>query len=486
MGATNQPDQLSRRDALAIYLILVSAFVVMLNETVLNVALPQIMNDLRIEPSSGQWLSTAFMLTMAIVIPLSGWLLERFSTRTVFFGAITMFSLGTAMAALAPGFIPLVIGRIVQAAGTGVMMPLLMTTVITLVPLAQRGRMMGNMSIVMSVAPAVGPMLAGLVLSTFNWRWLFWLVLPIALASLLLGAKWLRNVTEQQRVPIDFSSVVLSAFAFGGLVFGLAGLAEAAQGTAIIAPWIPLLLGSAALGGFIWRQLRLQGRDAALLDLRVFRSRDFSVAIVLMMIWMAALFGTMILIPIYVQEVLGMGPLETGLLLLPGGLLMGIAGPFVGRLYDRVGPRALIVPGSIAASASLWAMGLLMSADAPIWVTLCCHIALSLSLALLFTPLFTLSLGSVHPQLYPMGSAVIGTVQQLAGAAGTALFIVIYTLAVLNSAGAGATPSPHDLGAGVHQAFVVGATISVIAIAVSLFVPKVAPDPGGAGPAGFH
>ena len=188
--------KLSSANRLVITLLLVSGFVVILNETVMGVAVPHLMADLQISAGTAQWLTTAFLLTMAIVIPITGYLLQRFSTRSVFMLAMSSFSLGTLICALAPGFEVLVAGRVVQAMGTAIMLPLLMTTVMSLVPPASRGLVMGNISIVISVAPAIGPTVSGLILSALDWRWMFWLVLPIGIASLLLGMSRIRNVSE--------------------------------------------------------------------------------------------------------------------------------------------------------------------------------------------------------------------------------------------------------------------------------------------------
>ena len=200
---------------LVIGLLLVSAFVVILNETIMGVALPRLMSDLDISAATGQWLTTGFLLTMAVVIPITGFLLQRFNTRPVFLWAMGLFSVGTLVAAVAPGFTLLLVGRIVQASGTAIMMPLLMTTVLTLIEPAHRGRVMGNISIVISVAPAIGPTISGLILNAFSWRFLFVFVLPIAIAALVLGAFRVRNVSTPRKAPLDVLSVILSAFAFG-------------------------------------------------------------------------------------------------------------------------------------------------------------------------------------------------------------------------------------------------------------------------------
>src|SRR5690606_32568552 len=175
---------------------LVAAFVVILNETIMNVALPSLMIELDVSANTVQWLSTAFLLTMAVVIPLTGFLLQRFTTRFVFVLAMGLFSLGTLLAALAPGFLPLLVGRIVQASGTAIMMPLLMTTVLRLVPTHSRGSVLGTVSIVISVAPALGPTVSGIILQTLSWRFMFLLVLPIALAAIAIGARLLERSEE--------------------------------------------------------------------------------------------------------------------------------------------------------------------------------------------------------------------------------------------------------------------------------------------------
>jgi DHA2 family lincomycin resistance protein-like MFS transporter len=474
---------------LVIGLLLVSAFVVILNETIMGVALPRLMDDLDISAATGQWLTTGFLLTMAVVIPITGYLLQRFDTRPVFVWAMSLFSAGTLIALLAPGFTMLLVGRIVQASGTAIMMPLLMTTVLTLVDPAHRGRVMGNISIVISVAPAIGPTISGLILNAFSWRWLFGFVLPIALAALVIGMLKVRNVSTPRKSAIDVLSVVLSAFAFGGIVYGLSSIGEAGD-TGFGVPVGSLVVGFAALAVFIVRQTHLQRRDAALLDLRTFSTKGFTIPIVAMGISFMAMFGTLILLPIYLERVLGLDVLKVGLLLLPGGLLMGLLSPIVGRIYDRRGPRVLLVPGSIIISAVLWALST-VTADTSVWFVLGAHVVLSLGLALTFTPLFTAALGGLPPRLYSHGSAVLGTTQQLAGAAGTALFVTLLTigttaampdLAPGTSAAATAAAVARATASGVHTAFLVGAVISMFGIVASAMVRKPVTPEGAPAP----
>ncbi|HVY66121.1 MAG TPA: MDR family MFS transporter [Gammaproteobacteria bacterium] len=466
---------LTKRHATVIHLLLVSAFVVILNETIMGVAIPRLMTSLAVDAGAAQWLTTAFLLTMAVVIPITGFLLQRLNTRAIFAAAMTLFCLGTLVAALAPGLTLLVVARVIQASGTAIMLPLLMTTVMTLVPPESRGKTMGNISIVISVAPAVGPTISGLILNFLTWRWLFVLVLPIAIAALLYGLRRIENVTTPREAPLDFGSVLLSACGFGGGVYGLSllGVPSAPQG---FPPWAPLALGAMGLVAFVARQLALQRRDRALLDLRTFTSRNFSVSVLLMAIMMMALFGTLIVLPLYLQNVRGLSTLETGLLLLPGGLLMGLLGPPVGRQYDRVGPAKLLIPGVVIVTAVLWAMTLLGS-QTPIPYILTGHLVMSVGFALLFTPLFTVSLSSVRPHLYSHGSAVLGSTQQVAGAAGVALFVALMSAESTRLLGGGAT-ALEALAGGVRAAFLCGAIASLCAVLCALFIRK--PDTAAA------
>jgi DHA2 family lincomycin resistance protein-like MFS transporter len=477
-NAASAAATLSARNRLVITLLLVSTFVVILNETIMGVAIPHLMRDLHISAPAAQWLTTAVMLTMAIVIPITGFLLQRFHTRPIFITAMSLFSAGTLVAALAPDFEVLLAARVIQACGTAIMIPLLFTTVMTLVPEKSRGRTMGNISIVISVAPAIGPTISGVILDQLDWRWMFILVLPIAIAALVIGALRVPNITEPRVTPIDVLSVVLSAFGFGGLVYALSNLGTPGGGITEVSGWMPLAVGAIALVLFIYRQLRLQRKDVALLDLRTFRSKTFSYAIIMISISMIALFGTIILLPFYTQRVLGLDVLSTGLLLLPGGLLMGLLAPFVGRLYDSHGTRPLVIPGAFIVSAVLWSLTLL-GEHTSFWWVLAAHMSLSFGLALLFTPLFTAGLAALEPSLYSHGSAIVGTVQQVAGAAGTALFISVMTIGSVPLIEGGASAEAATA-VGIHNAFIYGAVISLLAIPVAFFIRKPAASLEGA------
>lgn len=462
------------REQLAIWLLLGSAFTVILNETIMGVALPKLMDDLHITAAAGQWLTTAFLLTMSVVIPITGMLIQRLTTRTLFITAMSLFTMGTLIAALAPGFEVLLVGRVVQAGGTAIMMPLLMTTVTTLVPEHQRGQLMGRIAIVISVAPALGPTVSGLILQWLDWRWLFIFMLPIAATALVFGVLRMPNVGEPRVARIDALSVLLSVAGFGGIVYGLSAVGERASGGDTVEPLVPIVVGVCSLGLFVWRQLRLQQADRALLDLRTFLVRPFALSVILFTFASIALFGSLILLPIYVQKVLGYATLESGLVLLPGGLVMGLLGPYVGRLIDQRGARFALVPGTIVTAIGLWSMGFFTDTTS-IWQVLITHLVLSIGLSGVFTPLFSVSLGSLPRQLASYGSAIISTVQQVAGAAGTALFVTVMTIVSASVAGSPEAVDQHALAAGTRVAFLMGGAAATVGVVFSFFITEVQP-----------
>ena len=416
-----------------------ATFVVILNETIMINAIPRLMVDFHVDASAAQWLSTAFMLAMAVVIPVTGWFLQRVTTRFAFGLAMGTFCTGTLLAALATSFPVLLVARVVQASGTAVMMPLLMTTLMSVVPMHDRGRVMGNVTLAMSVAPALGPAVSGVVLHSLSWRWIFLVVLPIAGTIGVVGLRQLRNVGEPVVSHVDWWSVLISAVGFGLLVYGLSvvGLrGEHARAYAALA------VGVVGIACFVWRQLLLQREDRPLLDLRTLKERVFTISVAAMAIAFMAMLGSMILLQLYLQNLRGMSPLATGLLVAPGGLAMGVLGPRVGRIYDARGSRVLVVPGALGLLAAMTAFAFI-SATTPVWLILVAHVALMVSLAALFTPLFTMGLGVLSPRLYSHGSSLLAH---------------------------GATQGAATIG-GLHWAFGVSAVLCVVVVALVLFLP---------------
>jgi len=452
--------------------LVLATFVVILNETIMVNAIPRLMAELEVSARSAQWLSTAFMLTMAVVIPVTGWFLQRVTTRQAFLTAMGVFLAGTLISALAPVFGLLVAGRVVQAAGTAVMLPLLMTTLMTIVPEHDRGRVMGNVMLAISVAPALGPAVSGVVLQLASWRWLFGLVLPVAGLITWVSMRRLTDVGEARESTLDVPSVVLAALGFGTLVYGLSRIGAEAASTVPASALVGAGLAVVAL--FVLRQLSLQRREAPLLDLRVLTHRTYAVGTTVQSVSFLAMMCAMILLPLYLQDLRGLSPLQTGLLVAPGGLAMGLLGPRVGRAFDRFGARPLVVPGSIGVVVGLGVLSQL-SATTPYAVVLGAHALLMVSLAALFTPVFTLSLGALPSHLYSHGSSLLGTTQQVSAAIGTAVSVTVLSSRSHTLLEGGAPPSAAFVG-GVQWAFGAAALISLVVVALVLTLPSRAPQ----------
>lgn len=462
---------------LVIKLLVAATFVVILNETIMINAVPTLMGDFNVDESTAAWLSTVFMLTMAAVIPITGWFLQRVTTRAAYSVAMATFAAGTTLALVAPVFEVLLAARVVQAAGTAVMMPLLMTTLMTVVDASDRGRVMGQVTLAMSCAPALGPAVSGILLNIGGWRVIFAVVLPIVVVVALLGLRRLENVGEPQAGSVSWLSVVLATAGFAFLVYGLS---EIGHGSALE---VGLFAGGGALLVLLFAvyQLRLQRGGSPLMDLRTLKHKSFTVSLLLMSAGFMAFLGSMILLPLYLQnpEIRGLSALETGLLVMPGGLAMGLLGPQVGKLYDRFGSRPLVIPGSIGMVSALLALAQI-SVDTPLWLLLIIHVTLMACLAAIFTPVFTIGLGDLPPQLYSHGSSLLGTLQQVAGAMGTALIMVVMSNRADDLA-AGGTPFAEAFVGGLQWAFYAGAFMGAVVLVLALFLPSRVDAPAGHG-----
>jgi DHA2 family lincomycin resistance protein-like MFS transporter len=456
------------RTPTVVRLLVLATFVVILNETIMVNAIPRLMDSLHITEQAAQWVSTAFMLTTAAVIPITGWFLQRVTTRQAYAIAMGVFLAGTALSAAAPSFGVLLLGRIVQATGTAVMMPLLMTTLTTVVPEQDRGRVMGNVTLAISVAPALGPAVSGLILQLGSWRLLFVVVLPIAGAVTVFGLRKVDNISEPKVGSIDWLSVAVAALGFGGLVYGLS-LFGGNEGRAGLGIGI-VLAGAITIAVFVLRQLKLQRTGAPLMDLRTLGHRTYGLSLVLLSIGFLAMLGSMILLPLYLQNLRGLSPLETGLLVMPGGLAMGLLGPTVGRVFDRFGSRPLVLPGSIGMALALGGFTQ-VSMTMPYWQVLALHALLMMSLAATFTPVFTLGMSALPPHLYSHGSSMLGTFQQLAAAFGTALVVTVMSGRASSLVADGVAAVPAQV-SGMQLAFGVAAALALVTIVVAAKLPR--------------
>ena len=450
--------------------LIIGAFFSILNETLLNVAFPQLMVDLNVSASTLQWLSTGYMLVVAVLIPASALLVQWFTTRQVFLGAMTVFTLGTLVSGIAPGFSILLVGRLLQAAGTGLMMPVLMNTILFLYPPEKRGAAMGSIGLVMMFAPAIGPTLSGIILESLDWRWLFYIVIPFAIFSMVFAFIYLKNVSTPTKPKVDVLSIVLSTIGFGGPIFGFSSTGEGWDSPKV---YLMIPLGLVALLWFVLRQLKLK---EPLLDLRAFKYPMFTLTTILLTIMMMTMFSTMTLLPFLFQGALGLTVYATGLIMLPGSLLNGLISPVTGKLFDRFGPKALIIPGTVILAIVMWFFTQ-VTADTSKTTFIMLHVSMMVSISMIMMPAQTNGLNQLPKRYYPHGTAILNTLSQVAGAIGVAFFISIMTSGQRSYLEQSSNPTaPAEMTeamvSGVQNAFLIGFGFALLAVVVALFTKR--------------
>jgi DHA2 family lincomycin resistance protein-like MFS transporter len=477
LSASETSDPQAPSNGLVIGLLLVSTFIVLMNEMFLGVALPRLLVDLEITATSGQWLTTGYLLVLAVLIPATGFIMRKYGLRQIFVTSMALFTLGTALAAVAPGFEMLLAGRLVQAVGTAPLLPLLMATVMRLAPANRQGQSMAMVIAVTAGAPALGPAISGLILSQLAWRWLFILILPVAAAGLLLGYFKLKHVSEPrpEDVKLDLLSIALSAVGFGAFVYGVASVGESLSGHhVLVAPWIPIVVGVIGIAAFVRRQSRLQVNDQAVLDVRIFAVARFVIPFFVMFLLTSTAMGIYVIYPLMLSNVHGLSSLQIGFFLVPGGVTIIVMSLIGGRLLPLVGPRPLVIPGAALVAGSLWFVS---QADAGTSVAtlLAAYIIMFCGQALMWSPLTTMALGSLAPHLYPHGSAAFAAVQQLGGATGIAILISAYTLGS-DSRGTGLLTVAQTV-SGSEAAFTTAGVIALISLVCSVFVRRPRAEP---------
>ncbi|WP_420826816.1 DHA2 family efflux MFS transporter permease subunit [Chengkuizengella sediminis] len=451
--------------------LLIGAFVMILNETLLNIAFPDLMIEFKISASTVQWLATAYMLVVGILVPVTALLQQWFTTRQMFFGAMTLFLIGTIVCSISPFFEILLVGRVIQALGTGLMMPVLMNTILIIFPPDNRGAAMGMIGLVIMSAPAIGPALSGLIIDALNWRWLFYLVIPLAVFSILFASAYLKNVSKLTRPKVDIVSIILSTIGFGGIVYGFSSVGEGSWTDPLV--YWSITVGVIALILFVWKQLHMK---EPMLNLQAFRYPMFSLVIVLMIIILMSLFSTIIMLPLFLINVLGVSALTAGLILMPGGIINGILAPISGVLFDKFGPKVLVIPGLVLFIVSLYLFSQIESTWTSGYVIFL-HVLMMISIAMIMMPAQTTGLNQLPKNLYAHGTAIMNTMQQVSGAIGTALFISIMTSGATDYMESSLDPAnPVELIEaqvyGFHISFLVGVFFAISAFALGLFIKK--------------
>ncbi|SDH04436.1 drug resistance transporter, EmrB/QacA subfamily [Alteribacillus persepolensis] len=458
---TQQPQQIKKIPIMAV--LLIGAFVAILNQTLLATALPPIMEDLNISANTAQWLTSIFMLVNGIMIPITAFLIETFTTRKLFLMAISTFTIGTLLCAVAPNFPVLMVGRIIQASGAGVMMPLMQTVILLIFPIEKRGSAMGFIGLVIAFAPSIGPTLSGFMVDHFHWRTLFYIVLPIAAVDIIVAYYVLKNVTEQRFPKVDIPSIILSTLGFGGILYGFSTAGNSGWGSWPVI--ITMSVGIITLFFFSIRQLRL---TQPILELRVLKYGLFTLSTAIGMLVFIAMIGAATVLPIYMQDMRNFTAMESGLMMLPGAALMGLMSPITGKIFDKFGARTLAIIGILLMSVSNFMYTDLTTTTSFTYMTVM-YLLRMIGIAMVMMPVTTAGLNVLPKHLIPHGTAVNNTLRQVAGSIGTALLVTVMTTTAM-----GKSPSmdTEALIHGVNMAFWVAFVFGVIGLVLSFFLKK--------------
>ncbi|MCD8554500.1 DHA2 family efflux MFS transporter permease subunit [Seleniivibrio sp.] len=444
--------------------LLISAFFAVLNETYLNVALTKFMEIFNVTMSQVQWLTTGFMLVMAIVIPTTAFIMERFSIRRIYITTLLLIISGTLIGGFSVSFGMLFAGRLIQAAGTCVLMTLMTNTILIITPHSRRGAAMGLVGLVVLFAPAVAPAFAGVVLKMFDWRWLFYILAFPLTVTLLLGLKYIKNITETHPVKIDLLSVILSSVGLGGILYVISELENSGSDIKLA---VVFLIGISSIIFFVLRQFRL---ERPLLDLRVFKKPMYCIGVSILTMCMMIIFAFTLLSPIFMQGAMNLSFYAIGLAMLPGGIMNGFASPVAGKIFDRTGPKIPVVTGLIImAAVTLFLTSFDKNTSVETFIT--AHCVLMLAVALVATSIQTLTLNQLDKNEYAHGTAILMTFQQLGGGLGTAVFVGIMSFGK-NMALDKNADSVSAITSGFHLAFISAFILIIFALVLSLFIRR--------------
>lgn len=394
-------------------------FIAILNQTLLNVALPRINTDFNISANTGQWLMTGFMLVNGILIPISAYLFNKYSYRKLFLVAMTLFTLGSLVCGLSGSFTMMMAGRVLQAIGAGVLMPLGTNVFMTIFPPEKRGAAMGTLGIAMILAPAIGPTLSGYIVENYHWNVMFYGMFIIGLVSLAIAYIWFRVYQVTTNPKADVPGIIFSTIGFGALLYGFSEAGNNTWSSPIVV--ISLILGVIFIAAFVIRELTMR---VPMLSMEVLKYSGFTLTTVINMIVTMSLFGGMILLPLYLQNLRGFSPIQSGLLLLPGALIMGLMGPIAGKLLDTIGIKPLALVGTGIMTYATWELTKL-NMNTTYGHLMMIYIVRSFGMSFIMMPIMTAGMNSLPPRLISHGNALSNTLRQLAGSIGTALLVTV-------------------------------------------------------------
>ncbi|WP_099221774.1 DHA2 family efflux MFS transporter permease subunit [Listeria costaricensis] len=445
--------------------LLIGGFVGMFSETALNIAIPELMTQFDISAGTVQWLLTGYLLLIGITLPLASLLTKLFSTRKLVIFAICDFMVGAIIAALAVNFPMLLVGRLIQGLATGIILPLIFIVLLAVYPPNKRGAAMGLVGLVIMFAPAIGPTLAGLIIGLLSWRFIFWLLVPLMLIALFITLRFMKNVTEVTKPKVDFFSILLSTIGFGGLVIGASMASDAGWGSPVVL--VSLLIGLLALFFYGKRQLKL---DTPILDVRAFQTKRFTLGLLLVILNFAMIMSSMYLLPMFWQKGMGISATETGLLMLPAGVLNAFFSIISGRLFDRFGAKAIVQLGFLFAICGS-ALLVFATNTSSIWYVLIAHMVLMVGIPLIMSPAQMYGLNALSGPQASDGSSILNTLQQIFGAVATAITTSLLSFGEINAQDAGKS-TVEAFVQGSHLGFGFTLAIAVIGLIVAFGLKK--------------
>lgn len=404
-----------RHPKLAMVSMLLGAFVGMLSETSLNIALPKLILAFHVNTATIQWLVTGYMLIIGIVLPLSSLISKWFTTRQIIIFALVDFIAGAVISAMAGNFPVLLIGRMIQGIGTGLILPLMFAVVMRIFPPQKIGAVMGVCALVIMFAPAIGPTLTGLILAKLSWNWIFWLFVPFLAVALIFAITSLENVGDITRPHVDVLSILESAVGCSGLVIGAS--LSSRDGWLSMPVLCSLIIGVVVLALYIHRQLHL---ETPILNLRVFKTPAFTIGSTLVMLDFGIILSAMYLLPMYIQNGLLLPVALTGIIMLPGGVVNALTSAVAGRMYDSIGAKKPAMIGFIIALIGAGMLAL-TSDHSSIAYVIAAHVILMIGCPLAMSPSQTSALNSLSGMESADGSTILNTMQQIVGALATAL-----------------------------------------------------------------
>lgn len=473
-----------------IIVLLAGAFVAFLANTFLNIALPSIMKEFNVTPSTVQWVTTGYMLVNGVLVPTTAFLIQRFSTRNLFLSAMLLFTAGTVIGGFAPVFAVLLLGRMVQAAGAAIMMPLLMNVMLTSFPVEKRGGAMGIFGLVMIFAPAIGPTLSGWIIQHYSWPVLFHIISPISFLVLVVAFIKIKDKKETTPIKIDAFSIILSTLGFGGILYGFSTAGN--NGWSAPEVYVTIIVGVISLVIYILRQFKL---EQPMLDFRVYKYPMFSLASAISVTVNMAMFSAMLLMPIYLQNLKGISPLDSGLLMLPGAIVMGIMSPITGKLFDKFGAKALALIGLTITLVTNYLFSHL-TLETTYSTLILMYTVRMFGMSMVMMPIMTNGLNQLPLRSTPHGTAMNSTLNQVSGAIGSALLVTIMQnrsesrgQELMEQALSGLTSQPTESMVadmkqqitvaatleGINYAFLISTFIIVVALVLAFFIQRSVP-----------